>query len=623
MRDDSSTASSQIPATDQPDDTPEAQEARYAGANPETDSAAMWEALEPPEQLAEIFAHFTDPQRWIEMELLEVFAQFYHAKPMWGMIKAKAKEIGASPYDIEEAVKQIVRQQARHKVLEALQQSDPTVKIEDIVANFTEFEWLEDATLQLLARYYDDAPTLLRVKAFAKKAGVSPFDLDKAIRQIHARQNALKPPSVNGALSASHPVFAPATGPVDWREQLITNQRGEPSQNTTNIGLILTYHDAWKGRFWWDEVRQKPMIGDQPLSDKFVTDFSQWLGMHERMSCSQLRLIERCIVAECQNTRVDLLQEWLKSLPPWDKVHRLNDWLGWVCQGVTPSPYAQDVSRLLILGPTVRALHPGCQYRFVVILHGPQDVGKSELVRAIAGEKWYGSLTHDLANKEALMLLQGSWVCELEELDSFRGTALTRLKAFVTSRNDVWVPKFSNNRTEAKRRTVFIGSTNEDEIFQDQTGETRYLPISIGAVNLDHFLSMRDQLFAEALQFYDHHQRDWWQLSIDGALEAETQREERRKASIYEETLRTWLEDTIVDAVTNGVAKDDALKQGVLIQDVLAKGLKIGDPERWKDRALQMQAAQAMRALGWKVSVVKIRDIATGKWQSQRVWKPA
>jgi len=87
--------------------------------------------------------------------------------------------------------------------------------------------------------------------------------------------------------------------------------------------------------------------------------------------------------------------------------------------------------------------------------------------------------------------------------------------------------------------------------------------------------------------------------------------------------LRTWLEDTIVDAVTNGVAKDDALKQGVLIQDVLAKGLKIGDPERWKDRALQMQAAQAMRALGWKVSVVKIRDIATGKWQSQRVWKPA
>src|SRR5712671_1021739 len=108
MRDDSSTASSQIPATDQNHDTPEAQEARYAGANPETDSAAMWEALEPAEQLAEIFAHFTDPQRWIEVDFLDIFAQFYSNKPTWGLIKAKAKEIGASPYDLEEAVKQIV-----------------------------------------------------------------------------------------------------------------------------------------------------------------------------------------------------------------------------------------------------------------------------------------------------------------------------------------------------------------------------------------------------------------------------------------------------------------------------------------------------------------------------------
>src|SRR6266446_5751227 len=152
----------------------------------------IWNALPPDEKLSEIFAHFTDPQRWIESECLEVFAQFYHAKPMWGLIKAKAKEVGASPYDLEEAVKQLVRQQARLKVLEALQQDEPSVSPEDLTEHFTEYEWLQDETLEFLARYYDDAPKWLRIKVSAKKAGINPFDLDKAVKHLWVRNTTLR-----------------------------------------------------------------------------------------------------------------------------------------------------------------------------------------------------------------------------------------------------------------------------------------------------------------------------------------------------------------------------------------------------------------------------------------------
>ncbi len=122
MRQHDSIGSSDSPYNDQTDDTPDDQEppgedtASEQYEPPVPEFQHIWNGLPPDEKLTEIFTHFTDPQRWIEMELLEVFAQFYHAKPMWGMIKAKAKEIGASPFDLEEAVKQIARQQARQKV---------------------------------------------------------------------------------------------------------------------------------------------------------------------------------------------------------------------------------------------------------------------------------------------------------------------------------------------------------------------------------------------------------------------------------------------------------------------------------------------------------------------------
>ena len=93
---------------------------------------------------------------------------------------------------------------------------------------------------------------------------------------------------------------------------------------------------------------------------------------------------------------------------------------------------------------------------------------------------WYGELMQDLESKEAQMRLQGKWVVELAELHALSRTQETRMKAFISLREDVFLPKYSNSEVHHKRRCIFVGTTNQHAYLRDATGNTRYLPIETG-----------------------------------------------------------------------------------------------------------------------------------------------
>jgi hypothetical protein len=405
-----------------------------------------------------------------------------------------------------------------------------------------------------------------------------------------------------------------------WEAQLLCNAEGIPTENVSNITLILEHHPEWQGVFWWDSVRMLPMIRGEPVTEACVTAIGRWLGVNMKMPVRSLRLVERCLFAVCEQTPRDLLREWLDALPPWDGIERLTAWLSDVA-GVEPDAYGMDISRLLPVSMVARALDPGCQYRYVIILEGSEDAGKSKLVRTLASPEWYVELTKGLDNKEAHMMLQGAWVAEFSELDSLSRTEETKLKAFITHQEDTWIPKFSNFKTTSKRRTIFIGTTNEKSYLKGQTGNTRFLPIKTqdSSIRCDLLEAIREQLFAEALVYYRAHPGTWWQLSADGTQKANEQREQRRQASVYEDALRDWLEHT---RFNQGVVDENG-DPVIFHQDetswpeIARYFLKLEELERWKDGQLQKQIAQALRALGWED---KVKD-RNGK--SKRLWLKA
>lgn len=375
-----------------------------------------------------------------------------------------------------------------------------------------------------------------------------------------------------------------------WREKLLVKKNGEPTTNVANVGLILANHPTWHERFWFDAVRGRPMLDNKEVTDEVVMEVSQWLGVHERLGITNIRMVEQCIHGLCLKFPRDLLQTYLHTRPPWDGIPRLEEWLSDIAE-TEKTEYGMAISRLIPVSMVARALNPGCLYRYVVILEGLEASGKTSLVQALAGEAWYVELSLSLDSKEAQMMLRGSWVAELAELHSLTRTEETRMKSFITLKDDVWIPKYSNSKVYVPRRTIMIGTTNEDSYLKGESGNTRYLPIRTGQINVPAFLEIRDQLFAEAIVYYYANLGTWWKLPDAAETAAAEEREARRVINVYEESLREWL--TLRDLTET------------TWQEIAEGFLQLEAKMHWRDKALQMQIMSALRALGWQKKTVR------------------
>lgn len=451
---------------------------------------------------------------------------------------------------------------------------------------------------------------------------VPPLESTDLDRMAHSVQRYAPAPRLHVGSTSQAPGWSQAsTGDLirsNWRGELFSKKNGELFQNVTNIKLILEYHRHWQtaeNALWWDSVKGTPMCGSAEIDQTLMLDICDWLGRAERLPITRPRLVEECVITQCKKHPRDLLQHALGALSPWDQTPRLGTWLRDIA-GAADGPYTAAVSQVLLVSMIARAMQPGCHYRFVVILEGAEDIGKTLLVRELGTQEWYVDLAMNLESKESHMMLQGVWVAELSELDSLTRTAETRLKAFITLHEDSYIPKFSNFREKVKRRAIFVGTTNEECYLKGQSGNTRYLPIRLHhAIDIGAFLAIRPQLLAEAKHYYVQHPLDWWSLPSVVLEQARDEREKRRMGNPYEHALHTWLE-------YDRYRLDEYTKDGLVVftpgetswPEIARWFLRLETPEKWKDRSLQMQIGAALRAIGWHVKQVWQHGRNTNRW---------
>ena len=388
-----------------------------------------------------------------------------------------------------------------------------------------------------------------------------------------------------------------------WQDSFTRTKGGEVRETFANLVLALQHTPPWDTQCWYDVVRELPMCGTESLSDALVGRAALDLERQVGIPIRNLRLVQAALVQHCRAKPRDMLQAWLETLPSWDKTPRLTEWLS-DHAGAPKTAYGMDVSRLLPVSMVARALNPGCQYRNVVVLEGPEDLGKSKLFKVLASPEWYRELSHGMEGKEAHMILQGAWLAEFAELSSYGKTEESRLKSFVTMERDDYIPKFANAPVSRQRRTIFVITVNPEgdgTYLRGQTGNTRFLPIQATDIRIDDVVEIRNQLFAEALVYYRKHPDDWWQLSSDGQEEAREEREARRQGSVYEDSLHTWLQG----------------KTQTTWEDIAQSYLLLEAKEKWKDKGLQMEVAKALHALGWE----RAFDKDPGR-KSIRIWIP-
>ena len=162
------------------------------------------------------------------------------------------------------------------------------------------------------------------------------------------------------------------------------------------------------------------------------------------------------------------------------------------------------------------AAHDGYPVRSVLSLVGGQNSGKTEWFRRLLPtglKKYYAESKLDAGKDDDMLMCQKLIVMDDEmggksKQDEKRFKELTSKSVF-----SLRAP-YGRNNEDFKRLAVLCGTSNDPEIINDPTGNTRILPVDVLSIDHELYNSIdKDELFMEAYRAYDSGEE--WQLSKD------------------------------------------------------------------------------------------------------------
>lgn len=386
------------------------------------------------------------------------------------------------------------------------------------------------------------------------------------------------------------------TGFGDWQKELIFGDSERPLDLRENAYLILKHHPAWKERIAFDDFAQRITLREPPEIPGFPA--GEWTSQHDLnfglwsaqiMKCwfKNERTIAQGVAMAASERRFHPVREWFSRLK-WDGVKRVDGWLT-SCLGVEDGDYAMLVGRFFMLNLVARIHDPGCICRSVLVLEGKQNRGKSESLRALAGE-WFADSHLDLNTKDSFLQIQNVLLYEIQEMHAFSRADVSRVKEFVSGREDRYRPPYAARITSVKRQCVFAASTNEGVYLRDWSGNTRYCPVLTEAcapIDVERVAGWREQLFAEACSRHAKGERRHPTREEEEKLFA-PQQDERLVEHPWKWEIERWLESDV--GGPNNAAR-------VTTSEILLDCLKF-ERSKLLDRHTQ-DVGRIMQGLGW------------------------
>lgn len=239
------------------------------------------------------------------------------------------------------------------------------------------------------------------------------------------------------------------------------------------------------------------------------------------------------------------VKEYLDGLPVWDGVKRV-DTLLTEYLGAEDSEYTRAVIRKTLAAAVARIYQPGAKFDSVLILNGPQGIGKSTLFAKLAGAWFSDSLTlTDMRDKSGPEKLQGYWILELGELAGMKKTDVETVKSFLSRVDDKYRASYGLNVESHPRQCVIVGSTNTESGFlRDITGNRRFWPVRVNGQSVKKPWQITaeevTQIWAEAVAVYKSGEKLF--LEGDVAAMAASEQAEAMETDDREGLVRTYLE---------------------------------------------------------------------------------
>lgn len=381
----------------------------------------------------------------------------------------------------------------------------------------------------------------------------------------------------------------PAIAHPDLDLLYVNDKDGKPKyiQSTENICRILRDYPEFRGCFRFDafknlyEVRihdtwRQLQDADSVIFQNRISVLFPQFGLVKKTTVQDAMM---CLFAE--NT-FDSAIEYVKSLS-WDGVPRLDTWLS-VTYGTPDDIYHRAVGANWIKGLIKRIIEPGCKFDYVLVLEGKQGSKKSTSLAVLGGD-WHVETTMGADTKDFFMQFQGNVIIEFSEGETLSRTEVKRLKAIITTQYDKFRPPYGHATINHPRRCVFAMTTNQSEYLKDETGNRRWLPVSVlfPQANVEWLAQNRDQLFAEAYHRVTEQKETIYEFP---ELETAAEQHKRRIEDPNTEQVVHWYYSTL---------QDTGRRMGITSFQVLRDALCGGFLNRAITKSEQMSIANILR----------------------------
>ena len=427
----------------------------------------------------------------------------------------------------------------------------------------------------------------------------------------------------------------------DWRTKLEIKKDGSIVPNARNALIILMYDSHLQS------IRLNTMTGmieadvdALPWKRDFIfwqnTDSDQlymWVANNHGVQFPK-EIFQMALTTVANKRRFHPIEDYLQELPEWDGRERMEkllvDYLG-----ADDTVFNREAIRKVLLAAIARIYHPGIKFDYMLVLNGPQGIGKSTFFGRLFKGFLSDSLTMlDMRDKTGSEKLQGYWALEVAEMAGMRKADIECVKSFISRQEDIYRPAYGRVVEKHPRRCVIVGSTNSSTGFlRDISGNRRFWPVKCSGGKLKPWNltdEELDQIWAEAMAAYNSGES----LLLSNEAEELAAKEQReaieedpRMAQVVEylekplpanwdkldlDTRRMFLEgDTEYDPESL-VERETVSNMEIWVE---CFGKKAADMERKDSDAL---TALMMKVDGWERSGVRRR---IGFYGQQRIYK--
>lgn len=186
----------------------------------------------------------------------------------------------------------------------------------------------------------------------------------------------------------------------------------------------------------------------------------------------------------------------------------------------------------------IASMH-GTHSVLILVLCGGQGIGKTNFFRHLLPEKlrrYYAESKLDLEKDDMILMCNKLLICD----DEFGGKSKKEEKQLknISSKQEFSIrPPYHRRPIEMTRYAVLCGTSNDNQVLNDLTGNRRIIPIDIKEINVPDFKKIdKDLLFAELHNEYILHGDEWQLNAVDIAI-LDMVTESNKMPSIEEESI--------------------------------------------------------------------------------------